>query len=80
MGCNSLHTDLVTEKFYGVSQIMGYQSYGLRELRLYNTRVHSLNSCKRNITLNHGHSKDQRGKLATRRCQKLTKIADARFI
>jgi len=47
---------------------------------LYNTRVHSLNSCKRNITLNHGHSKDQRGKLATRRCQKLTKIADARFI
>jgi hypothetical protein len=35
MGCNSLHTDLVTEKFYGVSQIMGYQSYGLRELRLY---------------------------------------------
>ena len=35
MGCNSMHTDLVTEKFYGVSQIMGYQSYGLRELRLY---------------------------------------------
>lgn len=29
-----LSTDLVSGKMYGVFQIMGYQSYGLSQLRL----------------------------------------------
>jgi hypothetical protein len=45
MSCNSLRTNLVAEKSYGVSGIMGYQSYGIRGLRLYILRI--LVSCCR---------------------------------
>jgi len=50
MSCNSLRTNLVAEKSYGVSGIMGCQSYGIRGLRLYKQvfcerAYRSANSC-----------------------------------
>jgi hypothetical protein len=35
MGSNFLRTNLVDEKSYAISRVMGYLKYGIREVRLY---------------------------------------------